>query len=75
MASKIRWRDHGSTETISELMTYEGTTTETYFTYLGAKRRLVVNHTIDRWGNYGVWQADCECTIVRVSGQLSPAKA
>lgn len=59
----IRWVEHQSERKIAEDVTWEGTTTDKYFHYKGAERRLIVEHTID-WPEYGVWQADKEVEVI-----------
>jgi hypothetical protein len=60
----IRWVEHGAERPIAEEVTWEGTVTDRYYYYKGARRRLVVNHTVEFWDEYGVWQKDCECEII-----------
>lgn len=60
----IRWVERGSVRTIAENITWEGTTTDRYFFYKGAQRRLLVDHTAGFWQEYGIWQRNARCDIV-----------
>lgn len=59
----VRWVEHQSEQKIAENVTWEGTTTDKYFYYRGAERRLIVDHTID-FPEYGIWQRDTECEVI-----------
>lgn len=63
----IRWVEHRYQRTVAEDVTWEGTTTDRYFYYKGERRRLIVNHTVDFWDEYGIWQRDTECEIINKS--------
>lgn len=56
----IRWLQHGIEHTIAEDVTWEGTTTSRYFVYKGELRRLIIDHTVSCWPEYGVWQKETE---------------
>lgn len=60
----IRWVEHGSECKISENTVWEGTTTDRYYYYKQAQRRLLVNHDIEGWTEYGVWQRDTEVELI-----------
>ena len=61
----IHWVEHGRDTTVAENLTWEGTTTDRYYFYKGAHRRLITNHTVDMWGEYGIWQRDTDdCEII-----------
>lgn len=60
----IRWSEHSSVLAVADNLTWEGTTTDRYFFYKGARRRLLVDHTIEAWDEYGVWQRDTTCEII-----------
>lgn len=59
----VRWVEHQSEQKIAENVTWEGTTTDKYFYYKGAERRLIVDHTIE-FAEYGVWQRDTEAIVI-----------
>lgn len=59
----IRWVKHQSEQVIGEDVTWEGTTTDRYFYYKGALRRLLVDHTVD-FAEYGIWQKDTNCEVI-----------
>lgn len=60
----IRWIERGVVSTLAENVTWEGTTTDRYFFYKGARRRLLVDHTAGFWQEYGIWQRDTTCEII-----------
>ena len=62
----IRWVEHHSIRKVGVGVTWEGTTTDKYFFYKGEKRRLLVDHTVN-WPEYGIWQKDTECEIIKLS--------
>lgn len=65
----IHWVEHGRDTTVAENLTWEGTTTDRYYYYKGAHRRLIVDHTVDMWNEYGIWQRDTEeCEVIGGSG-------
>lgn len=59
----IRWVENGIEQTISEGVTWTGVTTDRYFYYKGASRRLLINHSIN-WPEFGIWQIDTEVEII-----------
>lgn len=62
----IRWVDVGDELKVAENLTWEGTTTDEYFTFREIKRRLIVNHSIPMFKGHGTWQRDCECELVNI---------
>jgi hypothetical protein len=63
-AKTVRWVERGAEMEVGQNVTFEGTTTDAYFTFRGVKRRLIVDHTIPEWGRHGTWQRDCECELI-----------
>lgn len=60
----VRWVEGSAEIDIAQDITWEGTTTDRYYYYKGARRRLIVKHTMMNWPELGIWQRDCECEIV-----------
>ncbi len=59
----IRWAEGSAEISIAENIVWEGTTTDRYYYYKGARRRLIVNHTVN-WPELGIWQKDCDCETI-----------
>ena len=59
----VQWIEGSAEFQVAENLSWEGVTTDRYFFYKGARRRLLVNHTVP-WPEYGIWQRDCECEIL-----------
>jgi hypothetical protein len=51
-------------ELVGEDVTWEGVATGAYWMHEGVERRLVVDHTLGKYSEDGVWQRDCECYVV-----------
>ena len=62
---RIRWAALGGEITLlGENVTWEGTTTGSR-KYLGkARRRLIIEHTLEFYVENGVWQRDIECEVI-----------
>lgn len=60
----IKWSERSIEQGVADNVTWEGTTTNRYFHYKGARRRLLVNHTIELWSEYGIWQRDTEVELL-----------
>lgn len=60
----IRWVERGSEQIVGQELTWEGTTTDSYYYFKGCRRRLLINHTIGV-NEFGIWQADVECEIIK----------
>lgn len=63
-AKLIRWVDHRAEHNLGEHITFEATTTDRYFTYKGARRRLLIDHTLNYVKEYGIWQKNTDCEVI-----------
>ena len=43
---------------------FEAVTTDRYYRERGTLRRLLVDHNVEGWKQYGIWQADTEVTLL-----------
>lgn len=64
ISKRIYWAEGGSEKTVAMNHSWVGTVTDSYYTYKGVRRRLVVNHSISFWKAYGVWQRDIEVEVI-----------
>ena len=60
----MRYLSHGQEKVIGADIKYEALTTDKYYRERGTLRRLLVNHDVDGWTQYGIWQADVEAEVV-----------
>lgn len=60
----IRFVEHRQEQVVAEDVTFTAITTNKYFFYKGAHRRLLVNHDVTFWAEYGIWQKDTRIEIV-----------
>ena len=63
-STTVLWLERGTKRKVDENVTWEGTTTDVYYTHQGVRRRLIVNHTLDQWRDHGIWQRDKECEVL-----------
>jgi hypothetical protein len=64
----IRWVEHRREQVVAEDVTFMATTTNRYFRYKGARRRLLIDHDVSFWTEYGIWQKDTHVEIVERFG-------
>jgi hypothetical protein len=60
----VRWIDHHKEHVVAENVQFEADTTGKYFYYKGARRRLLINHSVTFWPEYGIWARDTHVEIV-----------
>lgn len=69
----IRFVEHRQEQVVAEDVTFEAVTTNKYFFYKNAHRRLLVNHNVSFWKEYGIWQRDTKIELLEhqvLDGQL-----
>jgi hypothetical protein len=57
----IKWIEGRKETIIGSDLYYEAETTNRFEYYKGKRRRLLVNHNLDFWYRYGIWQIDTTC--------------